>query len=226
MGLGGVKVNDAVGGALTVNCLVVDRTSPRSSVTRRPTVYVPAVANAFLAVFVVASPNTPSLLRSHSVLLIGPSGSVDVDLKDTAWPTMGTEGVIVKLGTGGWLATTVTVLDFVDGVMPSVTVSVTVCGPGVPKVVWAVAPDAGVPPRSHVWSVMVPVAAEVNLTTSPARGCAGAKVKSATGVTAGAEPATTARAVSPVVRSAAAADAARRVDVRRAFIACPFHFSS
>ena len=67
-----------------------------------------------------------------------------------------------------------TVLVAVLGVMPSVTVSVTVYGPGLANVVCAVGPLAGVPARSQVWPVMVPVELEVNVTASPVFGPAGA----------------------------------------------------
>src|SRR3954468_20095204 len=104
MGFAGAKVNEDTGGWLTVTVCENVWVAPRSSVTLRCTLCGPAVVNVRDTLAVVPSPKTPSSLRSQENAEIGPSGSVDVDLKFTRWPGVGAGGVNVNDATGAWSA--------------------------------------------------------------------------------------------------------------------------
>ena len=112
--------------------------APFESVTRRPILREPCLS------FVVDTTppersNLPSLLRSHSCLASGPSGSPEVDANVTSLPSTGLAGETVKAACGGALTGIVPVA------MPnpppvSVTLTATGCGPGVAKEVTIDAP--------------------------------------------------------------------------------------
>src|SRR3954465_4820842 len=156
----------AFGGALMRTASVAVLVRPRSSVTCSATVNVPAMVNVFLADFAVASPKVPLLSRSHDCAVIVPSASEDVDeLNVAACPTVGTAGVTLMRATGGWLATTLTVLVMLalsarlGGCVP-VTVSLTDFAPGE---VWVCDGPPPLPlapsPKSQLWlSIEPPVA--------------------------------------------------------------------
>src|SRR4029079_1663084 len=90
-GFCGENVNAATGGRLTREVTVATFVAPSLSVTRRCTVFSPAVAYVASAPGPVASPNVPSPFRSQEYAAIGPSGSLDVvPANATCWPVSGT----------------------------------------------------------------------------------------------------------------------------------------
>src|SRR5207244_13158842 len=95
--------------------------SPLSSVTFRPTVYVPAFANEREAVPPVASPNVPSLFRSHDCEASVPSGSLDDDVKVTVSPVLGEAGALEKATAGGRFATVTVCETVAEAPLSSVT---------------------------------------------------------------------------------------------------------
>ena len=120
----GVKVKAATGSRLStaIESPVV-AVSPSSSVTRRPTVRRPGVANVAAAAGVEASSNAPSSSRSHAHATIAPSGSVPIPVNVTDCPVSGVaeEGVIAA---DGGMERTVTVAKATCSSRPSSTVSV------------------------------------------------------------------------------------------------------
>src|SRR2546423_9275642 len=161
MGCWGLKSNDAVGFWLTTTLEATVLVAPRSSVTFRRTVWGPGVGNERDTVAVVPSLKTPLSSRSHASEAIVPSGSLEVEWKETLWPTSGAAGENVNWATGTWLAGMVTdrlvLAVFATGSASSVTARLMLCGPGVVKV-WvrlAVAPVSWtVPSTVHLLSTM------------------------------------------------------------------------
>src|SRR5439155_15249094 len=110
----------------TLTWRVVVAESPLSSVTFRPTVYVPAFANEREAVPPVASPNVPSLFRSHDCEASVPSGSLDDDVKVTVSPVLGEAGALEKAAVGALLATVTWRVVVAESPLSSVTFRPTV----------------------------------------------------------------------------------------------------
>jgi hypothetical protein len=153
---------DAVGGAWTVTRRSAVSVFPRLSVTRRPTVYVPAAGNDLAAAVAVPSSNAPSSSRSHACdAIVAPGPAVDVEARVTACPGTGEAGDWPIDAAGG--ACTLTCLLAVAALPRlSVTRSRTVKAPVVANDLFA---DAAVPSsnapslsRSHACDAIVDAA--------------------------------------------------------------------
>src|SRR5580765_1027457 len=168
--------------------------APPLSVTRTRTVYVPAASNVCATDVPEASLKPGLDPKSHSVLAIVPSESVESDVNCTCSPTTGSDGEYVKLACGGTSAGgrgAVMATVFESMSCPprlSVTRRRTVYVPAVVKVWVTEVPDAlvkpGLEPKSHSDFTIVPsgsVDVEVNVTVWPVTGAPGENVKSAWG---------------------------------------------
>ena len=96
------------------------------------------------------------MFESESV----PSGSVAVDVNVTWSPVLGASGAELKPAVGGWLATSIAREATSVAPLSSVTRSLTVCDPGVAKLVLAVelVPSSKTPSlfRSHAYEAIEP----------------------------------------------------------------------
>src|SRR4051795_4891308 len=107
---------------LTTTFVAAASVAPRSSVAFRRTVCGPGGENERETFVADPSLNRPSSSRFQASEN-GPSGSLEVELNLTLWPTTGAAGENVSDAAGGWSGTGSTEVDPVSGVgtMPSVT---------------------------------------------------------------------------------------------------------